>query len=104
MTLELFKDLMIIIENTSKRISEEQAHYDFLFEDFQGLNKGLCYLLDNLVDTLDNHMGGAGWISWYVWDNNMGTNGLTAGYEGDECEIDSYEKLHDLITSKEVGA
>jgi len=92
MNKELFKDLMLIIDNTSNRISTEQVHYEFLLEDFQGL----CLLLDNLVDTLDKHMGGDSWIAWYVFDNNMGTTGLTV----DNIQIDTVDKLYSLITKE----
>lgn len=95
MTLEELKDFMEVAEGISKRIDKESKLYDELLEDNYGLPKGLCEALDILVDTMDKHLGGD-WVSWYIFENNYGTNGLTAGTEGQEVVIDSVEKLYEV--------
>lgn len=39
------------------------------------------------------------WIMWYVYENNLGTAGLTAGY-GKMKKVDTVDKLYNLITKK----
>lgn len=96
MTLEELKDLLEVAESVSKRIELEGKLFDELLEDNYGLPKGLCLMLDSLVDVLDKYCGGE-WASWWCFDNNYGSNCLTAGIEGEEQVIDSVEKLWELI-------
>ena len=93
-----FEAFMQVIQNTSERIDLEGKLFDQLLEDSYGLPKGLCDLLDQLVDALDDAMGGGEWVQWYCFDNNYGTSGLGAGHEGDVREIDTVGKLYALIT------
>lgn len=39
----------------------------------------------------------AGWVKWFVWDNDMGENKLEAGYDGEMKPICNYDDLFDLI-------
>ena len=92
-----FEAFMSVIKNTSDRISLEGALFDQLLEDSYGLPRGLCELLDQLVDALDGAMGGGEWVQWYCFDSSFGTAGLVAGHEGDVREIDTVGKLYALI-------
>lgn len=103
MTVELLKDLLGVAENISNRIHQEGKLFDQLLEDNYGLPKGLCIALDDLVDTMDKHLGNADWVSWYIFENNFGANGLVAGAEGQEVVIDTVEKLHEIAMREAHG-
>lgn len=103
MTLQEVKDLLDVAKGISNQIDLEYACYNELFEDFQGLNKGLCNALDSIVDTIDKHLGGNEWASWWVFECNYGDNPMEAGVGEDMLLVDSVEKLYTLATKEMNG-
>jgi len=63
------------------------------------------YLLEHYIDLLENYLElESGWISWFVFDNDMGKNELEAGIDIIDNGIDIIDKiknlqdLYDLLT------
>jgi hypothetical protein len=59
-----------------------------------------CFLMDAYVNLLAKSVGDEdNWISWYVFENNFGKGGLTAGMKDDKKmkEVDTLKKLYNFI-------
>lgn len=98
LTLQQTKDFLEIAKGISDQIDKERLHYNELFEDFQGLSKGLCAALDQLVDTMDKHLGDNEWVSWWVFECNFGGNPMEAssGHGEPLALVTSTDKLYEL--------
>jgi hypothetical protein len=54
--------------------------------------------LDDYIRILSELVGDDnGWISWYVFDNELGKRGFEAGYDGNVVKITSVDMLWELI-------
>ncbi len=59
-----------------------------------------CALMDSYVNLLASVVGDkGGWISWYVFENDFGKGGLTAGMKDDKKmkEVNTLKKLYNFI-------
>lgn len=99
LTLQQTKDLLQIIKTLNDRLSVERAHYEALFEDFEGFNKTSVKTLDNLVDYADKYLGNQGWMSWWVFECDFGNNPMEASAKAGDplVKVDSVEVLYELI-------
>jgi hypothetical protein len=59
-----------------------------------------CHLYDQYINLLASVVGDKGnWISWYVFENDFGRGGLTAGMKDDKkmVKVDTLKKLYNFI-------
>lgn len=57
-------------------------------------------IIDSYIKILEETCGDkANWISWYVFENDWGSRGMEAGYEGEMKPIKNYKDLWRLINS-----
>lgn len=55
-------------------------------------------LFDSYTDALSAQLGDFGdWLSWFYMENDMGTNCLSAGYDGKTKPIKTLANLYGLI-------
>ena len=55
-------------------------------------------IYESYMDLLSQQMNDKSeFIDWYIYETNWGEKKMSAGYDGEETIIDTYEKLYNLI-------
>lgn len=96
MKKELFIDVINKLEELyRKRSKVNKDIYSLFIEDGYPIIK--IPLLEDAIDILLLAIDEKDWISWHIYENDFGKNGLEAGYDGKLKPITTPADLYDLI-------
>jgi len=103
-TLDEFKLKMKAIEDFNKEHDEVNEGIKLICPGTHAMTEIGCRLLDSYVELLEEVMEDTdsdySWISWFVYDCNMGKDPLEYTIDGIIDEMDSVEKLYKVLTNK----
>jgi hypothetical protein len=94
-----FKEFKKIIKTYKQTVKQFDELYDLGFDFLENEKFPVWAGLDNLLMlTFESHYDekGVDWINWFIYDNEYGTNGLTA-YDGDLPICYDLKSLHECI-------
>jgi hypothetical protein len=99
MTIKEFKKYFNNIEDMIISAKKKQEAIEVLCSDGYPLYDS--DYITNYIELLAFAVGDeSDWIMWYVYENKLGTAGLTAGFNDKLKKVDTVEKLYKIITTK----
>jgi hypothetical protein len=100
MTYERFKVLMLVLKNNLETEREICKGLEKLLVGNYIINYN-SMLMALYIELIAELIGvKSDWISWYVWENDFGEKGMSAGYDGKLKPITNLKELYELITDK----
>jgi hypothetical protein len=100
MNYERFEDLMTVLKNTLETEREICQGLKKLVDGSFIINYN-SMLMALYIELIAELIGvKSDWISWYIWENDFGEKGMSAGYDGKLKPITNLKELYELITDK----
>ena len=96
-SFEEFLDLFQPIENWNNNYNREAELLSKLYPSSHIVPEG-DKLIENYISLLSRYVGDSDWISYYVWECELGKNPLEVSWGNKKIKLNSVRKLYKLIS------